>query len=192
MVDGAQIPVRTKLLFRGDCHRFRGGVRLAAGVAVFQLPPGLCLRARCCNELPQKFPAARLGWGAPAAAAGDRGCAERQGPRHRHTLHRWEVSRAPVCQCRLPARRLRPAGAGWVAGRGRDRGLGGCCRLSARAPGRLGEASAGAKTRLLWCPLLPSLPLSLLHAEFSHWLCFLPACFPDVWCVRRSLLKVSF
>uniref|UniRef100_A0A8C0Q9E3 Methylosome subunit pICln n=1 Tax=Canis lupus familiaris TaxID=9615 RepID=A0A8C0Q9E3_CANLF len=68
----------------------RGRARRVAGVAALQLPPGLCLRTPCCNELPQKFPAARLGRGASAAAARDPGCAERQGPWHRHALHRRE------------------------------------------------------------------------------------------------------
>lgn len=75
---------------------------------MLRLATGLCLRAPRCDELPQKFPAARFGRGAPAAAAGDRGCAERQGPRHRHPLHRREVGRVPAPRCRLPARRLGP------------------------------------------------------------------------------------
>lgn len=60
MVAGAQIPVQTRLPFRGSCHRFRGGTR-GFEVAIPRLGPGLCLRAPCCHELPQEFPAAGVG-----------------------------------------------------------------------------------------------------------------------------------
>lgn len=42
MVDGLLLPGLTKLLFRGNCHRFRGGAR-RAGFGVLLLLPGLCV-----------------------------------------------------------------------------------------------------------------------------------------------------
>lgn len=42
MVAGLLLPGLTKLLFRGNCHRFRGGAR-RAGFGVLQLRSGLCV-----------------------------------------------------------------------------------------------------------------------------------------------------
>ena len=149
----------------GNCYRFRGG-RRREGFAVLQPAPGRCLSAPCSNELSQKFPAARVGWGPTAAATRHRGCAEREGPRHRHPLHRWKV--ASVSEGWLPARLV-------SAGRGRCgvtwgrrtplRPWGG----AARAPLCLGGASAEEKTRVFQCPLLGAF-LSLRQAVFASFI----------------------
>lgn len=89
MVEGVEIPVQTKLFFRG--------VAIASGACCSERVL-LCLSflrtrfdAPGYNELPEEFPAAGAGWRASATAARYRGRAEREGPRYRHSLHRGEV-----------------------------------------------------------------------------------------------------
>lgn len=188
------IPVQTRFLFRGHRHRFRSGTR-RTGFAVFRLPLGLCLRGVCRNELPQKFPAAGVDWGASAAATRYRGCAEREGPRNRHPLHRGKVgsplpSAGWLCApSLLPARAVRRSRCGTAT-----RGLqGGGARLHGSAAPRLyGRCLCWVETRVFQCPR-PLGPAFYSLMEFSPLMMpFTRMLLPGVRRARCSLFKASF